>query len=280
MKHIFAKQWKEVAVGLVALMLSCAGVLSAQTQGTGNRVFTVNHIPLKMVFVKGGDMQLGCTSDRDDSCRAREVPAHTVSLADFYIGETEVTQEQWMAVMGRDNNPSYWKGNLLPVERVSWADCQRFVIRLNKYLANELPEGYRFALPSEAQWEYAARGGLKSAGTRYAGDNNLQQVSWYYGNSNERTHDVRIKTANELGVFDMSGNVWEWCDDWFNESFYSENTNWKDPKNEQESNYRVQRGGSWNYAAPYHRCANRDRGSVHSRYEDCGFRVALVPKDK
>ena len=278
MKRIFAKQCRTVALGLVAMMLSCAGVLSAQTQGTGNRVFTVNHIPLKMVFVKGGDMQLGCTSDRDDSCRSREIPAHTVSLSDFYIGETEVTQEQWMAVMGRDNNPSYWKGNLLPVERVSWEDCHRFVNRLNKYLAAELPEGYRFALPSEAQWEYAARGGLKSAKTRYSGGNNLSLIAWYYDNSSERTHDVRIKTANELGVFDMSGNVWEWCEDWYNENFYAENTNWTNPKNDQETNYRVQRGGSWNYAAPYQRCANRDRGSVHSRYEDCGFRVALVPK--
>lgn len=278
MKHIFAKQWKVVAVGIIALFVSCAGTLSAQTQGSGNRVFTVNHVTLKMVFVKGGDMQLGCMEDRDDSCKSRETPAHTVTMPDFYIGETEVTQAQWMAVMGRDNNPSYWKGNTLPVERVSWAECQRFVIRLNKYLAAELPQGYRFALPSEAQWEYAARGGLKSAGTRYSGGNDITKVSWYYDNSNQRTHDVRIKTANELGIFDMSGNVWEWCDDWFDEHFYAENTDWNNPKNDQESNYRVLRGGSWNYAAPYHRCATRDRGSIHSRYEDCGFRVVLIPR--
>lgn len=280
MKRIFAKQWKAVAVGIVAMIALSAGVLSAQTQGTGNRVFTVNHIPLKMVYVKGGNMQLGCTAGRDDSCKAGETPAHTVTLTDFYIGETEVTQAQWMAVMGRDNNPSYWKGSTLPVERVSWEECQRFVNRLNKYLAAELPEGYRFALPSEAQWEYAARGGLKSAGTRYSGGDNLPQLAWFYGNSNERTHDVRVKTANELGIFDMSGNVWEWCDDWFDENFYAENTEWKDPKSIQETPYRVQRGGSWNFGPPYHRCANRDRGSIHSRYEDCGFRVALVPKDK
>lgn len=278
MKHIFAKHWKAAALGITALLVSCACALSAQTQGSGNRVFTVNHIPLKMVFVKGGDMQLGCMGNRDDSCKARETPPHTVTLPDFYIGETEVTQAQWMAVMGRDNNPSYWKGNTLPVERVSWAECQRFVIRLNKYLAAELPQGYRFALPSEAQWEYAARGGLKSAGTRYSGGNDITKISWYYDNSSQRTHDVRIKTANELGIFDMSGNVWEWCDDWYNENFYAENTNWNNPKNDQESDYRVLRGGSWSYAAPYHRCATRDRGSIHSRYEDCGFRVVLVPR--
>lgn len=269
---------KKVAVGLVAVVLSFAGMLSAQTQGTGNRVFTVNHIPLKMVFVKGGELQLGCTADRDDSCKARELPIHNVTLTDFYIGETEVTQALWMAVMGRDNNPSYWKGNTLPVERVSWTECHRFIIRLNKYLAAELPEGYRFALPSEAQWEYAARGGMKSLGERYAGSNDLKQIAWYYDNSNERTHDVRVKTANELGIFDMSGNVWEWCEDWYDENFYAENTDWTNPMNDQETSYRVQRGGSWNYAAAYSRCATRDRGSIHSRYEDCGFRVALVPR--
>ena len=278
MKRISQLQQKIVAMALFALLLSFAGALSAQTQGTGNRVFTVNHIPLKLVFVKGGDMQLGCTESRDDSCKAREVPTHTVTLTDFYIGETEVTQAQWMAVMGRDNNPSYWKGNTLPVERVSWAECQRFVNRLNKYLAAELPQGYRFALPSEAQWEYAARGGLKSAGTRYSGGNDVKSLAWFYGNSNERTHDVRIKTANELGIFDMSGNVWEWCQDWYSETYYADNQEWKDPLNGQESTYYVLRGGSWNYAAPYQRCANRDYGSMHSRYEDCGFRVALVPK--
>lgn len=274
----FLRIKKKVAVGLVAVVLSFAGMLSAQTQGTGNRVFTVNHIPLKMVFVKGGELQLGCTADRDDSCKVRELPIHNVTLTDFYIGETEVTQALWMAVMGRDNNPSYWKGNTLPVERVSWTECHRFIIRLNKYLAAELPEGYRFALPSEAQWEYAARGGMKSLGERYAGSNDLKQIAWYYDNSNERTHDVRVKTANELGIFDMSGNVWEWCEDWYDENFYADNTDWTNPMNDQETSYRVQRGGSWNYAAAYSRCATRDRGSIHSRYEDCGFRVALVPR--
>lgn len=271
--------WNRIALCVFAAVLSVSATLSAQAQSSGNRVFTVNHTPLKMVFVKGGDLQLGCINEQEDSCRAREIPTHNVSLTDFYIGETEVTQAQWMAVMGRDNNPSYWKGNTLPVERVSWEECHRFVTRLNKYLASELPEGYRFALPTEAQWEYAARGGLKSAGTRYAGSSDLKLIAWYYDNSNERTHDVRIKTANELGIFDMSGNVWEWCEDWFNENFYSENSNWTNPLNDQESNYRVLRGGSWNYAAPYNRCAYRDYGSIHTRYEDCGFRIALVPKN-
>lgn len=261
---------------LLAAMISCT--LSALAQDPVARLFHVNDVPLRMVFVKGGDLQLGCSENQDDSCRAPELPSHMVSLPDFYIGETEVTQALWMAVMGRDNNPSYWKGNMLPVERVSWAECQRFMNRLNKFLAEELPEGYRFSLPSEAQWEYAARGGLKSSGTRYSGGNDLKQIAWYYGNSNEQTHTVRIKTANELGLFDMSGNVWEWCQDWFDENYYAENKDWNNPLNDQETAYRVQRGGSWNYAAPYQRCANRDRGSIYSRYEDCGFRVALIPK--
>ncbi len=278
MKRLSMIKLNMLALWLVAAMVSCTAALSAQTQGPVNRVFTVNHIPIKMVFVKGGDLQLGCIADQGDSCRERELPSHNVKLTDFYIGETEVTQAQWMAVMGHDNNPSYWKGNTLPVERVSWVECRRFIIRLNKYLAAELPEGYHFALPSEAQWEYAARGGMKSAGMRYAGSNDLKQIAWFYDNSNQHTHDVRIKTANELGIFDMSGNVWEWCEDWYDENFYAENTDWNNPMNNQETSYRVQRGGSWNYAASYSRCATRDRGSIHSRYEDCGFRVALVPR--
>lgn len=278
MKRKLEIMHERAALLLIVAMMSCVGVLSAQTQGTGNRVFTVNHIPLKMVFVKGGDMRLGCDNSRDDSCRAEEIPVHVVKLSDYYIGETEITQAQWMAVMGRDNNPSYWKGNSLPVERVSWAECQRFVNRLNKFLAKELPEGYRFALPSEAQWEYAARGGMKSAGTRYAGGNDLIKLAWFYDNSSQCTHDVRVKAANELGVFDMSGNVWEWCQDFYNENYYSENQEWNNPLNIQENSYYVLRGGSWNYAAPYQRCAKRDYGSQHSRYEDCGFRVALVPR--
>ena len=131
------------------MVLAHAEVLYAQSQGTGNRQFTVNKVPIKMVYVKGGEMSLGCNVEQS-SCKESELPVHTVSLSDFYIGETEVTQAQWMAVMGRDNNPSYRKGNTLPVERVSWAECQRFVNRLNKFLAAELPHGYRFALPSEA----------------------------------------------------------------------------------------------------------------------------------
>lgn len=136
---------------LFIVIASYTGTLSAQTQTMDNRVFRVNDVAITMVFVKGGDLQLGCIEERDDSCRAEEVPSHLVTLPDYYIGETEITQAQWMAVMGRDNNPSYWKGDFLPVERVSWEECRRFIIRLNKYLAEELPQGYRFALPSEAQ---------------------------------------------------------------------------------------------------------------------------------
>jgi len=278
MKRKLEIKHERAALLLIVAMMSCVGVLSAQTQGTGNRVFTVNQTPLKMVFVQGGEMQLGCNNSRDDSCYFDETPVHVVKLQDYYIGETEITQAQWIAVMGRDNNPSYWKGNTLPVERVSWAECQRFINRLNKYLSKELPEGYRFALPSEAQWEYAARGGMKSAGARYAGGNDLNKLSWFYDNSDQRTHDVRVKSANELGVFDMSGNVWEWCQDFYYENYYTENQDWNNPINIQENSYYVLRGGSWNYAAPYQRCAKRDYGSQHSRYEDCGFRVALVPR--
>ncbi len=279
MLNIFRKM---VLAGILSVVLWGVGALSAQptTQGTGNRIFKLKDISFKMVYVHGGEMSLGCVSAQGDSCWAGELPTHTVTLSDFYIGETEVTQELWKAVMGRDNNPSYWKGNLLPVERVSWQECHRFIARLNKYFAAELPQGYRFALPSEAQWEYAARGGKKTSGNLFAGNNNPAPVAWYYSNSNQRTHEVRGKSANELGLFDMSGNVWEWCEDWFSETYYADNQEWNDPMNSQEATYRVLRGGSWNYAAPYNRCAYRDHGSMLSRYEDSGFRVALVRVQK
>ncbi len=265
-------------ISLFAFLFSYAEALTAQTQGSGNRLFTLNDTRIKLVFVQGGEMTLGCAQGSATNCDSSEMPAHRVTLDDFYIGETEVTQAQWMAVMGRDNNPSYRKGNQLPVERVSWVECHRFITRLNKHFASELPDGYRFALPSEAQWEYAARGGTKSANYIYAGDNNLNPVAWWFENSNERSQDVRCKKANELGLFDMSGNVWEWCEDWYDENYYSENQDWKNPLNLQENTYYVQRGGSWNFGAKQQRCTFRDYGSPHSRYEDCGFRIALVPK--
>lgn len=241
-----------------------------------NKEFEVNGVRLKMIFVKGGSMYLGCTSG-SGSCESDESPSHNVTLSDYYMGETEVTQALWKAVMGYNNNPSYWKGDQLPVETVSWTDCQEFVARLNSLLASKLPQGYRFALPSEAQWEYAARGGQRSSGSMYAGSGNVGFVAWYDGNSSSHTHDVKQKAPNELGLYDMSGNVWEWCEDWYSSSFYSDNRNWTDPVNTYAGSRRVLRGGSWNDYASLCRVAFRSGDSPSSRdYYDNGFRLAIV----
>lgn len=160
-----------------------------------------------MVAVEGGTFTMGATSEQGSDARDNEKPAHKVTLSDYYIGQTEVTQALWEAVMG--SNPSYRRGDNLPVEQVSWDDCQEFIQKLNQLT------GKQFRLPTEAEWEYAARGRRKSRGYKYAGGNDIGLVAWYSGNSGYETHLVATKQANELGIYDMSGNVWEWCNDWY-----------------------------------------------------------------
>jgi len=152
-----------------------------------------------MVFVEGGTFMMGATSEQESDAFDWEKPAHRVTLSDFYIGKYEVTQAQWKAVMG--SNPSYFKGDNLPVERVSWGDCQEFIRKLNERT------GLTFRLPTEAEWDYAARGGNRSRGYKYSGSDDPDEVAWYWDNSGIKTHPVGQKRANELGLYDMSGNV-------------------------------------------------------------------------
>ena len=194
----------------------------------------INGVTFTMVFVKGGTFTMGATSEQGDDAESEEEPTHRVTLSDYYIGQTEVTQDLWQAVMG--SNPSEWKGPDLPVEYVSWNDCQTFISRLNQLT------GRRFRLPTEAEWEYAARGGNKSSGYKYSGSNDIGSVAWYDGNSGSKTHPVGQKQANELGIYDMSGNVWEWCQDWYGSYSSSDQTN---PQGPSSASYRVIRGGSW-----------------------------------
>lgn len=228
---------------------------------------TVNGISFTMIAVEGGTFQMGATSEQGGNYESDELPVHSVTLSSYYIGETVVTQELWQAVMG--NNPSYFSGNpQRPVEQVSWNDCQEFIAKLNQLI------GKNFRLPTEAEWEYAARGGSKSKSYKYSGSNTIGDVAWYTDNSSSRTHDVKTKQANELGIYDMSGNVWEWCQDWYSSSYYSSSPE-NNPTGPSSSSRRVLRGGSWIYDAKYCRVSYRGNGSPDLRNGNRGLRLAL-----
>ena len=183
----------------------------------------------------------------------------------YYIGQTEVTQELWEAVMG--SNPSYFTGdNRRPVENVSWNDCQEFIEKLNRLT------GKNFRLPTEAEWEYAARGGSKSRGYKYSGSNNPDAVAWYDDNSGGKTHPVAQKQSNELGLYDMNGNVFEWCQDWY--GAYSSNSQ-TNPTGASRGSRRVLRGGNWNYDARIVRVSRRSYRTPDGRNFNFGLRLAL-----
>ena len=220
-------------------------------------------IPIEMIAVKGGTFTMGASSG-DSYAQSDEKPTHSVTLSDYYIGKFEVTQELWEAVMG--SNPSKFNGSKNPVEKVSWDDCQSFIRKLNQLT------GANFRLPTEAEWEYAARGGSKSRGYKYSGSNNINDVAWNYDNSGSKTHPVGTKSPNELGVYDMSGNVYEWCQDLYGKYSKGSQTN---PHGPSSGMRHVLRGGSWSSNARLCRVSLRYRGNpdLRSYY---GLRLALV----
>ena len=223
-----------------------------------------------MVEVKGGTFMMGEKYSFLGGI-GTDNKAHQVTLSSFAISRTLVTQREWQAIMG--NNPSHFKGDDLPVDNVSWMDCQDFISRLNELTKNLRLVGQDFHLPTEAEWEFAARGGVKSKGWRYSGSDNLDEVAWYDANSYNKPHPVAHKKANELGLYDMSGNVWEWCQDWYNGSYYSNSLS-TNPCNNTEGSGRVSRGGSWyNYAW---RCCvtHRYYWDPDCRFNDLGLRLA------
>ena len=215
-----------------------------------------------MVQVEGGSFQMGGTPEQGSDVYSDEKPVHEVTLSDYYMGKYEVRQSEWEAVMG--SNPSRFKGADLPVERVSWEDCHEFIGRLNALT------GLNFKLPTEAQWEYAARGGRLSKGYKYSGSNNLGEVGWYGSNSGNCTHRVGEKQPNELGLYDMSGNVREWCEDWYGNYRI---TSQRDPLGAASGSYRVRRGGCWGDEAGGCRVSIRSYVKPGSRSFNLGFRL-------
>ncbi|MDO9633977.1 MAG: SUMF1/EgtB/PvdO family nonheme iron enzyme [Paludibacter sp.] len=231
---------------------------------------TVKGVSFEMIAIKGGTFQMGSNDGESD-----EKPLHQVTVSDFMMGKTEVTQALWQAVMGTSaslSNPSNFKGNNLPVEQVSWNDCQEFIKKLNQLT------GKQYRLPTEAEWEYAAGGGATNR-TKWAGTNsesNLGEYAWYSSNSGSKTQPVGTKKPNALGLYDMSGNVWEWCSDWYGSDYYrsSPQTN---PQGPSSGSYRVGRSGSWFNDANYCRSAFRGSYGPGGRKDDLGFRLVLVP---
>ena len=228
----------------------------------------------EMVRVTGGNFTMGCKDGRDTECYDDEKPAHTVTISTFAISRYEITQADWRAVMG--NAPSNFKNcDQCPVEQVSWDDIQDFIKKANAKYSSVLG-GRKYRLPTEAEWEYAARGGNASGNLLYAGSKNLGDVAWYQDNSAGKTHPVGEKKSNELGLYDMSGNVWEWVeDDWHGEykNAPTEGSAWVERGT--RAGYRVLRGGSWSSVPQFCRAAVRRYGTPTIPYFHIGFRLAL-----
>ena len=220
-----------------------------------------------MVYIKGGCFDMGDIfgNGEDD-----EKPVHTVCVSDFYLGMTEVTQKQWVDIMG--HNPSKFKCGDCPVERVSWHNVQDFIKKLNK------ATGMNYRLPTEAEWEYAARsGGLKEKWAGTEKESELGTYAWYGDNSNSNAHAVAGKEPNKLGLYDMMGNVWEWCFDWYDRNYY-ENSPAKDPQGPPGGSTRVLRGGGWKSKPGHLRTVERNDFIPASRkFADIGFRLARSP---
>ena len=233
---------------------------------------TVNYDGIEFVFVEGGTFWMGATSEQGSDSIYNEKPVHQVTVGSFYIGKYAVTQAQWKSVMG--DNRSYFKGDDLPVETVNWYEVQEFISKLNEQT------GKNYRLPTESEWEFAARGGNKSRGYKYSGSNNPYDVTWNAGNSDGKTHPVGTKSPNELGLYDMSGNVWEWCNDWYDNYDNYKNDSQIDLMRPLSESDRMFRGGSWYVEARGLRVSARGHGWPGNASSDLGFRLACSSKSK
>lgn len=263
---------------LQIIVISCKHEQSYQIEP--NLTYTVNDKTFEMVKVRGGTFMMGGTTEQGDDCDSNELPPHKENINSFYIGKYEVTQELWGAVMGESTNPSFNVGcKECPVERVSWKDVQIFITKLN------ILTKARFRLPTETEWEYAARGGIRSKKYKYSGSDNIDEVAWYIDNyhlekhgEKATTHPVGMKKSNELGLYDMSGNVWEWCNDLYTKEYYNNgkqiHPGW--PFKGTYSYYRrILRGGSWGGTAKGCRVSYIDYDFPRYKDEYGGFRLAL-----
>lgn len=264
--------------------LVCSNLVFKVTPSGGEKLtFTVNGVSFTMIQVEGGTFTMGATREQGSGAESDEKPTHSVTLSTYYLGETEVTQALWQAVMGttvrqqRDKANTSWsiygEGDNYPMYYINYEECKTFVSKLNSLLSSQLG-GKLFALPTEAQWEYAARGGNKSQGYKYSGSNSLSAVAWYTDNSGGTSHTVKTKQANELGLYDMSGNVWEWCQDWYCSYSSSSQTN---PTGCSSGSRRVIRGGSWGNFAGDCRVSYRISHSPSYRSSRLGLRLCLLP---
>lgn len=266
---------------VVTELLGKPSATSGSSRGGGsaqqgqNYTETAFGINMRMVYVEGGTFTMGCTGDQSNECENNESPNRVTTVGSFYIGMLEVTQSQWEKVMGtsiyqqRDkaNTSSiYGAGADYPMYYVSWEEAKEFCARLSRQT------GKTYSLPTEAEWEYAARGGKKNEGAKYSGGWSIDDVAWYYGNSDNSTHMCGTKRPNVLGIYDMSGNVLEWCEDWYGTYLNYDSDN---PKGASSGSDRVLRGGSWSHSARYCRVATRYIGSPGYRNSIIGFRVVV-----
>lgn len=249
---------RKISILLLAL------VFSIQSFAQKDRVYNVGGVKFTMKYVKGGTYMMGATKEMGSYDKDEIV--HRATVKSFFMGETEVTQELWNAVMGK--NPSKFKGENHPVEWITWDDCQEFIAKLNALTKQN------FRLPTETEWEYAARGGCYSKHYRYAGGNNLDEIAWHGGNilpMKKKHQPVRLKKPNEIGLYDMTGNVSEWCQDYYNA--YGTDP-MQPPANLARRNFRIMRGGCYNNSDYYLRVSNRNI-FIHWRHDDnLGLRLA------